>query len=89
MKLALFVPFLAVLAALLACGGATTDQLRARAAFDLQCEEAQLSVVKIDERTQGVRGCGQQATYVESCDGPKGGTSTECTWVMNTDSRRQ
>jgi hypothetical protein len=65
--------------------GASLEQLHARAAFDLNCPEAQLQVVKIDQRTQGVRGCGRQATYVESCTDPMRSSGT-CTWIMNTDS---
>src|SRR5947209_4258169 len=44
------------------CGGATVEQLRARAAFDLQCPEASIKLVELDDRTQGVTGCGQRAT---------------------------
>ena len=67
-----------------ACGGASEEQLRTRAAFDLKCTDAQLSVVEIDDRTRGVIGCGGRATYVESCSryGQSGG-KTGCTWVMN------
>jgi hypothetical protein len=59
---------------------ATESQLRSRAAFDLQCDAKSIQIVKIDARTRGVRGCGQQATYVESCSGPNG---SNCTWVLN------
>ncbi|MBN1609323.1 MAG: hypothetical protein JW940_22015 [Polyangiaceae bacterium] len=87
MRILLCVPFVLVLAALLACG-ATEDQLRARAAFDLDCPESKVHIITIDDRTRGVRACGQQATYVEACDGPKGSAATSCTWVLNTDSTR-
>lgn len=71
------------------CGcGASEAQLRTRAAFDLNCGENQLELIEIDSRTEGVRGCGQQVTCVENCNGPKGGLGTECTWVLNTDSSR-
>jgi hypothetical protein len=71
-------------ALLLPACGASEEQLRARAAFDLKCTDAQLSVVEIDDRTRGVIGCGGRATYVESCSryGQSGG-KTGCTWVMN------
>ena len=66
------------------CGcGATEDQLRARAAFDLSCGQDQLTIVEIDNRTSGVRGCGQHATYVEQC--AQG--NANCTWVLNSDSK--
>jgi len=69
--------------------GATPDQLRARAAFDLSCPKDQLSLVKLDDRTQGVTGCGQKATYVENCGSHDGyGGKHDCTWVLNTDSRK-
>jgi hypothetical protein len=61
--------------------GASPSQLRDRAAFDLNCSQSELQVTEIDKRTRGVRGCGQQATYVQSCEGGL------CTWVLNTDSR--
>lgn len=67
-----------------ACG-ASEEQLRTRAAFDMKCSEDQLNLIEIDDRTTGVRGCGQQATYVESC---ANANRTDCTWVLNTDSRR-
>jgi hypothetical protein len=70
------------------CASATEEQLRARAAYDLDCNQNSLRVVEIDERTRGVRGCGQKATYVESCDGPRDSVTTDCTWVLNSDSRR-
>ena len=63
-----------------ACG-ATEDQLRARAAFDMRCNGESLRIVTIDNRTKGVEGCGQRATYVEQCNDPVNGTG--CTWVMN------
>jgi hypothetical protein len=59
--------------------GATEDQLRSRAAFDMRCSESDLRVYTIDDRTKGVQGCGEQATYVESCGG------SGCTWMLNTD----
>ena len=60
---------------------ATGAQLRKRASFDFQCPEAELELRDIDYETVGVTGCGQQATYVEDCEG------TACKWVLNTDSR--
>lgn len=76
------------LACLLLSGcGASDEQLRARVAFDLNCGQDKIQIVEIDDKTRGVRACGQQATYVEACDGPKGGWTTECTWVLNTNSR--
>lgn len=65
------------------------EQLQSRASFDLQCPPNQIQTTRIDDRTYGVHGCGQQATYVESCENPNGawGSRTGCTWVMNTDAR--
>jgi hypothetical protein len=80
----------AVLALFIVCAcGATEEQLRARAAFDMSCPNEQLTLVQIDDRTQGVTGCGQKATYVESCGMRDGyGGKHDCTWVLNTDSKR-
>ena len=64
---------------------ATADhnQLTRRAQFDMNCPSDRLTFTQIDDKTVGVRGCGQQATYVESCDGPRDKALTECTWVRN------
>lgn len=67
--------------------GASNQKLVERASFDFNCPPQQIQVVELDSQTRGVRACGQQATYVEACDGPKGGLGTKCTWVLNTDSR--
>jgi hypothetical protein len=64
--------------------GASEQQLRSRASFDMKCSESELRLVEIDDRTMGVQGCGQQATYIESCANQN---RTNCTWVLNTDSR--
>lgn len=74
------------LVALVAGCGATEDQLRARVAFDMKCPQNQVHITEIDSRTRGVDACGQRATYVESCNGPKSSMSAECTWVMNSTS---
>jgi hypothetical protein len=75
-------------AAVLAGACATTtsrhDRLLKRASFDFSCTKDELTVTKIDDRTRGVRGCGHQATYVETCDGPATSFARTCTWVMNT-----
>lgn len=65
--------------------GATEDQLRTRAAFDMHCKESELRIVEIDDRTKGVQGCDQQGTYVESCTNAN---RTDCTWILNTDGRK-
>ena len=72
-----------VLIGLLGCG-ASTEQLRSRASFDMNCPSDQLQIVEIDGRTQGVMGCGKRNTYVESCEryGQTGG-KTGCSWVLN------
>jgi hypothetical protein len=72
-----------------ACAGATEEQLRARAAFDMSCPQGKIHLVQLDERTQGVTGCGQKGTYVETCGHVDGyGGKHDCTWVLNTDSKR-
>ena len=79
---------LALSLATLASCGASAQQLRSRAAFDLKCPEGQIEIVPIDGRTKGVRGCGKQATYVESCKG--GGANSppyDCVWVLNSEAK--
>ncbi len=84
-----FKTVLGVFGVLAATGcGADEQQLRARAAFDLSCPENQIRVQEIDGRTVGVRGCGQKAVYIESCNAPVGHMGRDCTWVLNSDSRR-
>lgn len=59
-----------VLAGLAACGGHLYgSELRQRAAFDLSCPKEQLKVTDLTGQggtgnSQGVSGCGKQATYV-------------------------
>jgi|SoiMethySBSTD1v2_1073268.scaffolds.fasta_scaffold39914_3 hypothetical protein len=53
--------------------------LEQRAAFDLGCQPAALTVYVFDERTRAVTGCGQRATYVEDCRAP----GRACTWVAD------
>jgi hypothetical protein len=52
-----------------------SDTLHSRASFDLRCPPAQLAVTEIDNKTAGVDGCGQRATYIYNA--PAG------TWVLN------
>jgi hypothetical protein len=66
------------------CAYASVDQLRVRAAHDLDCPEGNLHTTQIDAQTLGVEGCGQRATYVETCDGRRDEFTTQCTWVLNT-----
>lgn len=61
-----------------------------RAAFDLQCDASAMSVVDLPGMAYGVRGCGEQATYVItglSCQHPRQLTKREaakyCTPVLD------
>ncbi|MBZ0118606.1 MAG: hypothetical protein K8H88_16500 [Sandaracinaceae bacterium] len=71
---------------LVACGpppvSSSAQELIRRASFDLQCPSEQLRWTTIDESTQGVRGCRQQATYVRVCR-PADGLRDGCTWISN------
>ena len=70
--------------------GLTNAQLVRRAAFDLNCSEREITLVTIDDQTEGVTGCGQRATYVQHCDSHDVyGGDQECTWVLNTDAHRK
>jgi hypothetical protein len=91
-KLASFALVAATLAACAETSDSTLAKLKTRASFDLQCPKSQLKTIELDDRTRGVTGCGQQATYVEQCESNSlGGMSIEgeCTWVLNTDARRR
>jgi hypothetical protein len=68
-------------------GPTRRDRLLKRAAFDLDCTKDELTVVNIDARTRGVRGCGRKVTYVESCDAPPTAMIRNCTWVLNGQSK--
>jgi len=62
------------------------EQLRSRAAFDLNCPEASLRAVDLGNNTRGVSGCGRRATYLYVC---RGTYQSDCTWVMNSDSKSE
>jgi len=70
----------AVLAVLATSGCGPTmeqmhDKLRTRAAFDLDCEEDQISVTDLDQSTTGASGCGRRASYLGVC------SAFACTWI--------
>jgi hypothetical protein len=71
---------LVLIAALLACDDPDTRnyQLKRRAAFDMRCPEDRLEVRLIDDRSAGVKGCGQQHVYIEVCRG-----ESDCTWALD------
>lgn len=56
------------------CGNVRHGALRTRAAFDFNCPEDQLTLIKLDTYTRGVTGCGQKGTYVLNSTGQ---------WVLN------
>src|SRR5450631_4747347 len=64
--------------AMVSCG-ATFEQLRDRAALDLDCPAAAIRARAVDNRTELVSGCDRQAIYVTSC----GTDGTNCTWLLN------
>jgi hypothetical protein len=72
-----------------ACGSATAtySELKTRAAFDLKCDRANLKVTPLGDDVAGVEGCGQRATYVESCSDPRGNIYRNCSWVMDSSRR--
>ncbi|WP_236606580.1 hypothetical protein [Sandaracinus amylolyticus] len=57
--------------------------LRQRAAFDIDCPEAQIEATDLPGEAAGVSGCGRRATYVEHCDRGGWGSRLNCTWVLN------
>ena len=58
-----------------------TEQVKIRAAHDLQCDQSQVQTTALDDRTMRVDACGKQATYHEECPTGAGTASTRCTWV--------
>jgi hypothetical protein len=62
-----------------ACGG--IDKLKARAAYDMQCNEDQLQLTELADATYGVEGCGKRGTYV--CKHTVANASACPTWVLN------
>jgi hypothetical protein len=65
---------------LLTACGASTKQLKSRAASDFGCPASDLSLQKIDRRTYQVSGCNQRGTYISSCNYEN---QTGCTWILN------
>jgi hypothetical protein len=66
------------------CATTTTKEVHPlikRASFDLDCPREKLTWRKFDDLTYGVKGCGQKATYIESCRG--NGVNETCVWVRN------
>ena len=43
-----------------------------------------MGVIKIDDETRAIRGCGQQVTYVLICDAPVDNVMRRSTWLANT-----
>jgi len=53
-----------------------------RASLDFACEPESLSSYPtVDYRTRLVRGCGQRAIYIWTCDSVSRASS--CTWLLN------
>ncbi|HSC86360.1 MAG TPA: hypothetical protein VLC09_03790 [Polyangiaceae bacterium] len=65
------------------CSGASVDQLRARAASDLECTPERLQLQPLGDHAQRVSGCSKRLTYLEICDGPKSDPTTRCTWAQD------
>jgi hypothetical protein len=56
----------------------SSDQVKIRAAHDLQCSADQIQTTEIDAKTIKVNACGQERTYTEDC---VTADTTRCTWV--------
>jgi hypothetical protein len=73
---------LVLLGLLLAVGcGASTHQLRTRAAIDLSCSGEKLRLHRVDRHTFQVTGCGTSGIFVSTCAGRH--DPGYCTWVLN------
>ncbi len=55
------------------CKYASISELMKRASFDMDCEQSDIEIVRIDQTTFGVKGCEQRATYKLTFDG----------WILN------
>ncbi|MCA9593917.1 MAG: hypothetical protein KC776_11420 [Myxococcales bacterium] len=76
-RLLFFGAMAVVTAGCAASAPATAGQLRSRAAFELACPPEALTLVRIDETTGGVFGCGRRVVYVERCEG------RACSWAFD------
>lgn len=66
--------------------GATRDQAIRRSSVDLSCAPEALDVRFLDQRTAWVRGCGQSAVYLQSCEETNAGTiyqTRSCAWRLD------
>lgn len=63
--------------------GANQAQLMERASFDLDCPKKELALTDLGDSARGVRGCGKQASYIETCTGQRGYATTTCTWMLD------
>jgi hypothetical protein len=67
------------------CGHhATPQQLRSRAADELNCPADNLRVRDLDERRRWVAGCGKSRTYAEECRRDNQGAES-CGWQPQPD----
>lgn len=56
----------------------SSEQVKIRAAHDLQCTADQVQTTQVDAKTIKVNACGQERTYTEDC---VTADTTRCTWV--------
>jgi hypothetical protein len=61
--------------------------VKKRASFEIDCPKSEVKAFWIDDKTIGVKGCGQKLVYVQACRGQ--GITEECQWILNSDSRRR
>ena len=47
---------------------APSEIVKTRASVDFECPESEIQTNTLDSRTRVARGCGQTATYVETCE---------------------
>jgi hypothetical protein len=62
--------------------GASLQNLKTRAAFDLECNADQMVTQRIDSATQRVDGCGKRAVYVLLFNDAR-----YPTWLLNSEIR--
>ncbi len=65
------------------CGGYGLEALEEKASFDLRCPRERLRWKRLGNGSQGVRGCGRQATYVELCRD----FNSDCKWIKDSETQ--
>lgn len=80
-----------------ACVTTPAGNVESRAAFEMDCPAKELEVTPLSKDTVGVSGCGRRLVYIKQCKMDVGCPAflclgplvQACTWVLNSDSRKE